>query len=62
MVRRQNFPILKSQNMVRQLTITGHAVAPALQPVMIDKLWVILDSPDQPKYLFPQKSLAALIA
>jgi len=38
MVRRQNFPILQNQNLARQLTITGHAVAPALQPVMIDKL------------------------
>lgn len=29
---------LKDQNMMRQLTVVGHTVAPALQPVMIDKL------------------------
>ena len=35
-------------------------VAPALHPVKMDNCWSILDLPENARYRFPQKSLAAL--
>lgn len=41
-------------------TTTKLSVAPALQPVKIESCCVILVSPDNERYVFPQKSFAAL--